>query len=79
MILVAGDFARFCDESLRAFSRRRVIVIGPEPVGEYERAAMSAGAGVWLPLERVGEDLEAAIGSVLGCLHAPTRSLPPEQ
>lgn len=71
VIVDAGDFARFCRDSLRAFPRRRVIVIGPEPDAAYERAAQRAGAGAWLVRDRVGEDLSACLRRVLGCAHRP--------
>ena len=71
VILDVGDFARCCHDSLEAFPRRQVIVIGPEPDMAYERAARQGGAGAWLTRDRVGEDLIAAMRGVLGCAPAP--------
>lgn len=76
VILDIGDFARFCDESLPALLRRKVVVIGPEPDQDYKRAALAAGAGSWLPLDRVAEDLGGAICRVLDCSHNPTQPAP---
>jgi len=71
VILDVGDFARSCRDSLQAFPRHRVIVIGPEPDVAYERAARQGGAGAWLTRDRVGEELVAAMRSVLGRAPAP--------
>lgn len=78
VVFDAGDFARCCRDSLRSFPRQRVIVIGPEPDAAYERAARRAGAGAWLPRDRVGEDLTACMRGVLGCTHRPP-SPPPDR
>lgn len=67
VILDVGDFVRSCRESLQSFPRERVIVIGPEPDAEYERAAREEGAGAWLSRDRVGEDLVTAMRQALGC------------
>jgi DNA-binding NarL/FixJ family response regulator len=69
VILDAADFPRCCRDSLHFFDRQHVIVVGPEPDAAYERAARRAGAGGWLPRDRVGEDLTACMRRVLGCTH----------
>ena len=71
VIVDAGDFARCCRDALRSFPRQRVIVIGPEPDAAYQRAARRAGAGGWLPRDRLGEDLTDCMRRVLGCTHRP--------
>lgn len=79
VILDTGDFARCCRDSLHCFSRRRIIVIGPEPDAAYERAARRAGAGAWLPRDRVGEDLTGCMRRVLGSTRGPAASPPPDR
>jgi len=74
VILDVGDFARCCCDSLQAFPRQEVSVIGPEPDLAYERAARQGGAGAWLTRDRVGDDLIAAMRHVLGCAPEPTPS-----
>ena len=70
-VVVTGDFPQCCADLLRVLPPDRIVVIGPEPERAYERAARSAGAGAWIPLDRIGEDLPAAIRSVLGCTRFP--------
>ena len=72
VIVDAADFPRCCRDTLGAYPRERVVVIGPEPDPAYERAARIAGAGAWLSRERIGEELRAAMRAVLGCTHGPT-------
>ena len=79
VVVDAGDFPRCCRDSLRSFDRQQVIVIGPEPDPAYERAARRAGAGAWLPRDRVGEDLVACMCRVLGCTHRPGPNPPPDR
>ncbi len=76
LVLVdAGDFPRCCRDALGSFDLQHVVVIGPEPDAAYERAARRAGAGAWLPRDRVGEDLITCMCRALGCTHrlAPTQ------
>lgn len=79
VILDAGNFPRCCRDSLHSFPRQHVIVIGPEPDAAYERAARRAGAGAWLPRDRVGEDLTACMRRVLGCTHRLAPIPPPDR
>lgn len=66
-----GDFPACCRSAIQAFPPSRVVVVGLEPDRAYEQAAFRAGAGAWVPRERVGEDLGAVMREVLGCRHAP--------
>ena len=66
LVVVDGaDFPACCCELL-AFPLDHVVVIGTEPDPGYEAAALHDGAGAWLPRDRVGEDLSAALRDVLG-------------
>ncbi len=71
VVIDAADFPACCLGALAGFPRARVIVIGPEPDASYRAAALSNGAGAWLPRERVGEDLGRELRRVLGCVHDP--------
>lgn len=71
LIVDDGDFPACCRSAIDAFPPSRVVVVGLEPDRAYEAAAFRAGAGAWVPRERVGEDLGAVMREVLGCRHAP--------
>lgn len=57
--------------ALRRFPARRMVVVGPEPDDWYRAAALSGGAGGWVPRERVGDDLGAEVCRVLACPGPP--------
>ena len=76
LVIDAPDFARCCRDVLNGFPPERVVVVGPEPDLAYERAAHRAGAGAWLPRDRVAEDLSAGMRVALGCTHGPC---PPQE
>ena len=65
-----GDFPSCCRAAIDAFPPARVVVVGIEPDNSYEAAAVRAGAGAWVPRDRVGEDLGRVMRTVLGCCHA---------
>lgn len=67
MVIDAGDFPSCCLAALDLIPRDRVIVIGPEPDPAYQAAALTNGAGAWLPRDRVAEDLGPAMRDILGC------------
>ena len=71
IVIDAADFPACCLGAFAEFPRERVIVIGPEPDASYRAAALTSGAGAWLPRERVGEDLSRELRRVLGCVHDP--------
>jgi DNA-binding NarL/FixJ family response regulator len=71
LVVDDGDFPACCRAAIAAFPRSRVVVVGTEPDRAYEAAAFRAGAGAWVPRERVGEDLGPVMRAVLGCRHAP--------
>lgn len=71
VVIDAADFPACCLGVLADFPHERVIVIGPEPDASYRAAALTHGAGAWLPRERVGEDLGRELRRVLGCVHDP--------
>lgn len=57
VVVDAGDVERCCRCTFAGFPRARLVVIGPEPGDDYERAARRSGVGGWLPRERLVEDL----------------------
>jgi DNA-binding NarL/FixJ family response regulator len=71
VIVDAADLPRCCRDTLGPYPRGRVVVIGPEPDPAYANAALRAGAGAWLCRERIGEELGAAMRTLLGCTHRP--------
>ena len=72
LLVVDGiDFPACCRRALADFPSDRVIVIGPEPDAAYRHLALAAGAAAWIPRERIGEELGAAMRRALGCLHDP--------
>lgn len=71
LVVDDGDFPACCRAAIAAFPRARVVVVGTEPDDAYEAAAFRAGAGAWVPRERVGEALGTVMREVLGCRHAP--------
>lgn len=70
-VVATADFPGCCRELLGVVHPDRVVVIGPEPEGAYERAARAAGAGAWVSRDRIAEDLPPAVRSVLGCTRGP--------
>ena len=71
LVVDDGDFPACCRAAIDAFPPSRVVVVGTEPDRSYQRAAYRAGAGAWVPRERVGEQLGPVMREVLGCRHAP--------
>lgn len=71
MVVDAGSFPNCCLAALDRIDRSRVIVIGPEPDESYRSAALAAGAGAWLPRDRVADELASEMRRLLGCTHAP--------
>jgi len=69
MVIDAGDFPSCCLAALAVIPRDRVIVIGPEPDPAYRAAALTNGAGAWLPRDRIADDLGTAMRETLGCRH----------
>ena len=69
MVIDAGDFPSCCLAALAVIPRHRVVVIGPEPDPAYQAAALTNGAGAWLPRDRVADDLGRAMRDILGCRH----------
>lgn len=69
LVVDDGDFPACCRVAIAAFPPSRVVVIGTEPDGGYQGAAIRAGAGAWVPRERVGDDLGGVLRAVLGCPH----------
>lgn len=74
LVVDAADFPNCCRAALERFPSDRVIVVGPEPDQSYRHAALAAGAGGWLPRERVDQDLGRAMRAALGCHHDPCPS-----
>lgn len=70
LVVDAADFPACCP-ALGRFPPGRVIVVGREPDRSYRAVALSAGAGGWVPRERIAEDLGPAMRGALGCHHAP--------
>lgn len=71
LVVDDGDFPACCLAAIAAFPPSRVVVVGTEPDRAYEAAALRAGAGAWVPRERVGETLGAVLRIVLACGQAP--------
>ena len=71
VVMDAGDVVHCCRAALERMPGGRVIVIGPEPDASYRAAAVTGGAGAWLPRERIGEELASEMRRVLGCVHDP--------
>ncbi|HET7488879.1 MAG TPA: hypothetical protein VFJ85_13200 [Acidimicrobiales bacterium] len=67
-VVDADDFRRCRTDG---FPACRVVVVGPEPDAGYRAEALGRGAGAYIARERVGEDLGAAMRSILGCVHDP--------
>lgn len=76
LVVDDGDFPACCRAAIAAFPPSRVVVVGTEPDGAYEAAAFRAGAGAWLPRERVGEDLRRLLREALACRHTPCPPTP---
>lgn len=74
LIVDAADFPGCCRAALERFPSDRVVVVGPEPDLSYRHAALAAGAGGWLPRERVDQELGLAMRAALGCHHDPCPS-----
>ena len=66
-VVATADFPAACRGLLNVLPAHKIVVIGPEPEGAYERAALDAGAGAWLPRDRIGDDLPCMLRKVLGC------------
>lgn len=76
LVVDTEDFPACCQATLASFPPRRVIVIGPEPEAAYRTNALGAGAGAWVPRERISQDLHSELGTVLGCTHHTALSTP---
>lgn len=74
LVVDAADFPGCCRAALERFPSDRVVVVGPEPDLSYRHAALAAGAGGWLPRERVDQELGLAMRAALGCHHDPCPS-----
>lgn len=61
VVVDAGDIERCCRTTFAAFPRERVIVIGPQPGADYERAAQRSGVGGWVPRECAADDLPGLV------------------
>lgn len=61
VVVDAGDVARCCHATFAAFPPDRLVVIGPQPGQDYERAALRSGVGGWLPRERLADDLAGLV------------------
>lgn len=70
-VVATAHFPSACGDLLAVLPAEKVVVIGPEPEGAYERAARDAGAGAWVSRDRIGEDLRSALHTVLGCSRGP--------
>ena len=79
IIVDAGDFPECCQRLLSAYPRERVVVIGPEPDLAYRSAALSNGAGAWLPRDDIGDALSEQMRVALGCTHGPCPPSNPRQ
>lgn len=66
-----ADFPACLQPGPACFPAQRVVVIGPEPDPGYRAHALGAGAGAWIPRERVSDELGPAMRRILGCCHDP--------
>lgn len=65
LVVDGANFPACCRDRLGGFPRDQVVVIGAEADDAYQAAAFAAGAGAWMPRDRVGQDLTAALRQVL--------------
>jgi len=57
VVIDTGEFPECGSRALPGFPADRVIVVGPEPEGDYRAAALAHGAGAWISRDRLGDDL----------------------
>jgi DNA-binding NarL/FixJ family response regulator len=67
VVLDTGVFPGRYASALHRFPVGRAVVVGPEPDDSYREAALSGGAGGWIPRDGVGDDLGAEVCRVLAC------------
>ena len=72
LVVDGADFPGCCRWR---FPYERVVVIGAEPDAAYEALALRAGAGAWLPRDRVGEDLLTTLHHTLANPRAQRRTI----
>jgi DNA-binding NarL/FixJ family response regulator len=61
VLIDTGEFPRCCTPALATYPTERVIVVGPEPEGDYRTAALTRGAGAWIPRDRLAEELQREV------------------
>ena len=71
LVVDSSDFPACCRAQLGTFPPQRVVVVGPEPLAAYRRAALAGSAGAWLSREAIPDELSVAMRMILGCAHAP--------
>lgn len=57
IVLESSRFPACCPDMADTFPIEHVVVIGPYPDVAYRDAALAAGAGAWIPRDRLTHDL----------------------
>ena len=65
VILDSADLRRFGSDGLIGFSRKRIVVVGPEPDVAYRNAALVRGAGAWVARDELADQLGPAMRRAL--------------
>jgi hypothetical protein len=76
VVIDTGEFPECGARALPGFPADRVIVVGPEPEGDYRAAALAHGAGAWISRDRLGEDLPLEVRRMAAQLPGWTAGAP---
>jgi DNA-binding NarL/FixJ family response regulator len=66
IVLEASRFPGCCPNMADTFPVGHVVVIGPYPDDAYRDAALTAGAGAWIPRDRLPNDLISELNRISG-------------
>lgn len=65
VILDSADLRHFGSDGLIGFSRKQIVVVGPEPDVAYLNAALGRGAGAWVARDELADQLGPAMRRAL--------------
>jgi DNA-binding NarL/FixJ family response regulator len=66
IVIEASTFPQCCPDMADTFPVDHVVVVGPYPDDAYRDAAMQAGAGAWIPRDRLATELVHELRRITG-------------
>jgi DNA-binding NarL/FixJ family response regulator len=66
IVLEAAQFPQCCPAIGDTFPISHIVVIGPYPDDAYRDAAYAAGAGAWIPRDRLPDELVHELHRIIG-------------